>query len=93
LTVRGTALGQYLRARRQLVHPDDVNLATIGRRRVPGLRREELARLAGISTESDFSAASTPDVIAGVDLSGRIAIVTGGYSGIGRKPPERGDPR
>jgi transcriptional regulator with XRE-family HTH domain len=45
----GTALGQYLRARRELVRPEDVNLRTAGRRRVPGLRREELAMLAGIS--------------------------------------------
>jgi NAD(P)-dependent dehydrogenase (short-subunit alcohol dehydrogenase family) len=33
---------------------------------------------------SGFSAASTaPDVIKGIDLSGKVAIVTGGYSGIG----------
>jgi transcriptional regulator with XRE-family HTH domain len=47
----GTALGQYLRARRELVRPEDVNLRTAGRRRVPGLRREELAMLAGISPD------------------------------------------
>jgi transcriptional regulator with XRE-family HTH domain len=46
-----TALGQYLRARRELVRPEDVNLRTVGRRRVPGLRREELAMLAGISSD------------------------------------------
>jgi transcriptional regulator with XRE-family HTH domain len=46
-----TALGQYLRARRELVHPEDVNVPTVGRRRVPGLRREELAMLAGISSD------------------------------------------
>jgi hypothetical protein len=38
-----TALGQYLRARRELVRPEDVKLRPVGRRRVPGLRREELA--------------------------------------------------
>lgn len=33
---------------------------------------------------SGFSAASTTaDVIAGIDLSGKVAIVTGGYSGLG----------
>ena len=47
----GTALGQYLRARRELMHPEDVNVRTVGRRRVPGLRREELAMLAGISSD------------------------------------------
>jgi transcriptional regulator with XRE-family HTH domain len=46
-----TALGQYLRARRELVRPEDVNLPSLGRRRVPGLRREELAMLAGISSD------------------------------------------
>jgi transcriptional regulator with XRE-family HTH domain len=44
-----TALGDYLRARRELVRPQDVGLPAGGRRRVPGLRREELAMLAGIS--------------------------------------------
>ena len=46
-----TALGQYLRARRELVRHEDVGLPNIGRRRVPGLRREELATLAGISAD------------------------------------------
>jgi transcriptional regulator with XRE-family HTH domain len=46
-----TALGDYLRARRELVRPEDLNLRTVGRRRVPGLRREELAILAGISSD------------------------------------------
>jgi transcriptional regulator with XRE-family HTH domain len=45
------ALGQYLRARRELVRPEDVNLRPAGPRRVPGLRREELAMLAGISPD------------------------------------------
>lgn len=47
----GTALGQYLRARRALVRPEDVGLPHARRRRVPGLRREELATLAGISSD------------------------------------------
>jgi transcriptional regulator with XRE-family HTH domain len=46
-----TALGQFLRARRELVRPEDVNIRTVGRRRVRGLRREELAMLAGISSD------------------------------------------
>src|ERR1700758_2314714 len=44
------ALGDYLHARRQQVRPEDVGLTTGSRRRVPGLRREELATLAGISS-------------------------------------------
>ncbi|MDQ0946695.1 transcriptional regulator with XRE-family HTH domain [Streptomyces phaeochromogenes] len=43
-------LADFLQARRGLLHPEDVGLQTYGeRRRVPGLRREELAMLAGIS--------------------------------------------
>ncbi|MFK3979235.1 helix-turn-helix domain-containing protein [Micromonospora sp. NPDC050397] len=47
----GNRLGDYLRARRELVKPEDVGLPSGGRRRVPGLRREELAMLAGISSD------------------------------------------
>jgi len=46
-----TRLGEYLRARRELLRPGDVGLPERGRRRVPGLRREELAMLAGISSD------------------------------------------
>jgi transcriptional regulator with XRE-family HTH domain len=48
---KANALGDYLRARRQQVHPEDVGLIPGARRRVVGLRREELAMLAGISAE------------------------------------------
>ena len=45
-------LGDYLRARRELVRPADVGLPDgPGVRRVAGLRRSEVAALAGISTE------------------------------------------
>jgi transcriptional regulator with XRE-family HTH domain len=45
------ALATFLRARRDLLKPVDVGLAEGERRRVMGLRREEVAMLAGISTE------------------------------------------
>jgi transcriptional regulator with XRE-family HTH domain len=48
---KGNALGDFLRARRDQVHPQDVGLVPGGPRRAPGLRREELALLAGISVE------------------------------------------
>ncbi|MFF3754629.1 helix-turn-helix domain-containing protein [Streptomyces sp. NPDC002018] len=44
-------IGEYLRARRNLVRPQDVGLPGGGLRRVPGLRREEVAMLAGISAD------------------------------------------
>ncbi|WP_067812421.1 helix-turn-helix transcriptional regulator [Actinomadura kijaniata] len=43
-------LGEFLRSRRARLRPADVGLPDSGRyRRVPGLRREELAQLAGVS--------------------------------------------
>ncbi|GAA3454076.1 helix-turn-helix domain-containing protein [Dactylosporangium matsuzakiense] len=45
------ALGEYLRARRELVDPADAGLRVVGVRRTPGLRREEVATLAGISAD------------------------------------------
>lgn len=42
-------LGAFLRSRRERLTPEEVGLPRTGRRRTPGLRREELALLAGIS--------------------------------------------
>lgn len=47
----GTPLGDFLRARREALKPHDVGLPEYGRRRVPGLRREEVALLAGVSSD------------------------------------------
>nr|BFD87638.1 helix-turn-helix transcriptional regulator [Streptomyces sp. Xyl84] len=44
-------LGEYLRARRELVTPEQAGIPVLGVRRVPGLRREEVAMLAGISAD------------------------------------------
>jgi transcriptional regulator with XRE-family HTH domain len=44
-------LGEYLRARRALVSPEQAGIPQLGARRVPGLRREEVAMLAGISAD------------------------------------------
>ncbi|WOT34547.1 helix-turn-helix transcriptional regulator [Streptomyces coeruleorubidus] len=41
----------FLATRRAKITPEQVGLPTSGRRRVPGLRREEVAVLAGVSTE------------------------------------------
>ncbi|MEU9607199.1 helix-turn-helix transcriptional regulator [Streptomyces sp. NPDC048057] len=42
-------LGEFLRARRAAVGPQDVGIASHGARRVAGLRREEVAVLAGVN--------------------------------------------
>jgi transcriptional regulator with XRE-family HTH domain len=46
-----TPLGEFLRARRARVAPVDVGLPQHGQRRVPGLRREEVAVAAGVSVD------------------------------------------
>jgi len=51
MTEETNLLGEYLRARRELVTPEQVGIPNSGLRRVAGLRREEVAMLAGISAE------------------------------------------
>jgi transcriptional regulator with XRE-family HTH domain len=48
---RASALAQFLRSRREQLQPADVGLPSGGRRRVAGLRREEVAALAGVSVD------------------------------------------
>jgi transcriptional regulator with XRE-family HTH domain len=48
VTDRRTELGDFLKARRARVSPEDFGMPAGGRRRTPGLRREELAQLAGV---------------------------------------------
>ena len=47
----GTPLGDFLRARRDATCPEAAGLPASARRRAPGLRRSEVAALAGISVE------------------------------------------
>ncbi|MBB6731532.1 helix-turn-helix transcriptional regulator [Cohnella zeiphila] len=46
----GMSLGEFLRSRRERLTPEEVGLVSYGRRRTPGLRREEVAQLAHIGT-------------------------------------------
>lgn len=51
-TSNKTELGDFLRSRRARIRPEDTGLPLFGgRRRVPGLRREEAAQLAGVSVD------------------------------------------
>ncbi len=45
---RRRELGAFLRSRRERITPDQVGLPVSGRRRTPGLRREEVGTLAGV---------------------------------------------
>jgi transcriptional regulator with XRE-family HTH domain len=63
-------LGDFLQTRRSQLSPEDVGVPTYGeRRRVPGLRREELAMLAGVSVsyytrlEQGQSQSASPEVL------------------------------
>jgi transcriptional regulator with XRE-family HTH domain len=47
---RREELADFLRTKRSTLQPDDVGLPDGGRRRTPGLRREEVALLAGVGT-------------------------------------------
>ncbi|MFF9205228.1 helix-turn-helix transcriptional regulator [Streptomyces sp. NPDC014986] len=101
-------LGDYLRSRRARVTPSDVGLPLDGRRRVPGLRREEVALLARISVdyylrlEQGRERRPSPQVLDALsealllDDDGRLHL----YRVAGMTPPprhaggiERADPR
>ncbi|MFD1929974.1 helix-turn-helix transcriptional regulator [Nonomuraea mangrovi] len=49
--VSDNSLGEFLRARREVTTPEQVGLPHAGPRRTPGLRREEVAMFAGVSTD------------------------------------------
>src|SRR5208282_4763912 len=46
--IRRRELADFLRSRRERIAPEDVGLPPASRRRTPGLRREEVATLAGV---------------------------------------------
>ena len=63
-------LGDFLKTRRSQLRPEEAGVATYDeRRRVPGLRREELARLAGVSSsyytrlEQGHASGASPEVL------------------------------
>lgn len=50
-TARYRELGAFLRSRRERIQPEDAGFVAGPRRRVPGLRRDEVAQLAGTSVD------------------------------------------
>jgi transcriptional regulator with XRE-family HTH domain len=96
-------LGEFLQTRRSQTRPADVGLATYGdRRRVAGLRREELAQLAGVSAsyysrlEQGQSSNASPEVLDAIAGALRLdeaerrhlhdLAAGGGRRRIGRRP-------
>ena len=73
-----SALGEFLRARRAALTPVQAGVVTSGERRVPGLRREELADLAGVSVpyltrlEQGRDRHPSPQVLAALAASLRL---------------------
>lgn len=71
-------LGKFIRSRRERLSPQDVGLPPGARRRTPGLRREELAMLSGISVdylirlEQGRETNPSPDVLASLAQALRL---------------------
>jgi len=78
-----TPLGDFLRARRDATHPDAVGLPVGPRRRAPGLRRSELASLAGISVEY------LARIEQGRDRHPSVGVVNALADALGLNPTER----
>ncbi|HEV8650169.1 MAG TPA: helix-turn-helix transcriptional regulator [Actinomycetes bacterium] len=67
-------LGGFLRARREALRPEDVRLPEgVNRRRTPGLRRDEVAQLAGISVSWYTRLEQGKDVQLSSKALGRVA--------------------
>jgi transcriptional regulator with XRE-family HTH domain len=77
---RRTELGQFLRTRREALRPQDVGLGESGRRRVPGLRRDEVALLANMSSnyyerlEQARGPRPSPALLSGIARALRLTV-------------------
>ena len=73
------SLGSFLRSRRERLTPAEAGLPPAGRRRTPGLRREEVATLAGVSVdylarlEQGRETSPSPAVLAGLSRALRLS--------------------
>lgn len=90
----GTPLGDFLRARREALTPSDVGLPEYGHRRVKGLRREEVASLAGMSDEyykrleQGRDSFPSPQVVASVARALRLDAAATEHLRLLARPPE-----
>ncbi|GAA1545709.1 helix-turn-helix transcriptional regulator [Nocardioides humi] len=72
-------LALFLRSRREATQPEDVGLPRTGRRRTPGLRREEVAALSGVAThyytriEQPRGPVPSPSVLAAIGKALRLS--------------------
>lgn len=72
-SVRRNRLKDFLRARRMALSPEQVGLRATGRRRTPGLRREEVAALSGMGVTWYTRLEQGRDIRVSVDLLHRLA--------------------
>src|SRR3569833_2576374 len=93
-------LGAFLKSRRDRIRPSDVGLPTGPRRRVPGLRRDEVAHLAGASVEyfielaRGAGAQPSEQMLAALARALRLTVDERDhlYHLAGRRVPEQGGP-
>ncbi|MEW9702507.1 helix-turn-helix transcriptional regulator [Paenibacillus sp. SI8] len=87
-------LGEFLRARRERLTPEEVGLPSYGRRRTPGLRREEVAQLAHIgaswytSLEQGRDVNPSEDVLNSLSKALRLTVDECRHLHQLAKPPE-----
>ncbi|WP_406865012.1 helix-turn-helix transcriptional regulator [Streptomyces sp. HUAS MG47] len=90
-------LGAFLRSRRARLTPESAGLPSGARRRVPGLRREEVAQLAGISVEyyqrleQGRSAGPSPEVLDALARALRLDDVERTHLDALARPPRHPD--
>jgi len=65
-------LAEFLKAKRACLKPSDFGLPSLGRRRAPGLRREELAQISGIGISWYTSLEQGRDIQVSKDLLQRL---------------------
>jgi transcriptional regulator with XRE-family HTH domain len=70
---RRRELGEFLQARRAALKPADLGLKSVGRRRAPGLRREEVASLAGIGVTWYTWLEQGRDIRVSIDMLQRLS--------------------
>jgi transcriptional regulator with XRE-family HTH domain len=79
----GTPLGDFIRTKRDSVQPETLGLPDRGRRRSPGLRRQDLAARAGISVEY------LTRIEQGRDRNPSVAVVNALADALSLSPSER----
>ena len=70
---RREELADFLRSRRESLRPEQVGLTPGGRRRTPGLRREEVAQLSGVSVTWYTWLEQARDITASPQVLGSLA--------------------